>query len=86
MPPDILHATIDVSGGNVMPGGEVTYTCDIGYVISGTLQHGASIKCQIDGTWQELPACVCMYCQTNLTPQFKIPSLKHTNLMLKYPN
>ncbi|KAH3829240.1 hypothetical protein DPMN_131234 [Dreissena polymorpha] len=50
--PTVSHATVVVPSGTLV-GAHATYTCNSGYVLSGS----AAIQCQIDGEWSKLPIC-----------------------------
>ncbi|XP_078575446.1 sushi, von Willebrand factor type A, EGF and pentraxin domain-containing protein 1-like isoform X3 [Branchiostoma floridae x Branchiostoma japonicum] len=56
-PPDIEHGS--KSGGSYIFGTNVTYTCDVGYKLTGT----GNVTCQEGRTWTHpLPKCVIVSC------------------------
>ncbi|CAH1243596.1 CR1 [Branchiostoma lanceolatum] len=56
-PPEIDHGS--KSGGSYIFGSNVTYTCDVGYKLTGT----GNATCQEDRTWSHpLPKCVIVSC------------------------
>ena len=45
------------SGESFITGAEVTYTCNAGFVITGTSINSIRVVCQANGQWTPLPTC-----------------------------
>ncbi|XP_021360135.1 CUB and sushi domain-containing protein 1-like [Mizuhopecten yessoensis] len=58
IPPKISNGWIQEASGTVVYGGNVTYVCEDGFVLSSS----ATIKCKADGTWDNAPSCTSTSC------------------------
>ena len=57
-PQDIAHSRSNASSDLFTAGEVITYTCDLGFVMTETKEKDASVLCQGNGFWQDVPTCV----------------------------
>ena len=55
-PANVLNSTFTKTGVN--EGDTATYTCEIGYAISGQSVNTATATCRSNGNWDGVPMCV----------------------------
>ena len=55
-PPDVINGSPGTQDMTTL-GGMVTYTCDIGYILSGS----PTVSCLASGSWSTRPTCIGMY-------------------------
>ena len=67
-PPSVTHATETRTGVN--EGDEATYTCVSTHAIQGLDDVKTDdATCGADGTWSNVPSCVCKYLSVLYLPQ-----------------